>query len=309
MSDVKLDAGESIFFTRELEKIRVKSYDVKFKEAKLLNIIPWSTDGDPYIDTITHRSFTRVGMAKMGGGQYATDFPRVDVYGTEVSVKSKPVHSSYGYNTDEIHAAAKANKPLESMRANAARKAVDMKLDEIAVQGEASTGLNGLFNHPDISEYIVPATGTGTKTNWGTKTSDQILADLNGIVNYVIVATAGIETPDTLALPLTSYNIITQKRLSDYDDKSILKYFLENNPYIKRVEWFTELESMGDAGDTTKRFVVWANDPDHLVLDMPMPFQQEATLQDGLAFVVPCRAKTAGVTFFYPKSACFGDGI
>jgi hypothetical protein len=311
MSDLNMhmDSGESVFFTRELEKIRAKSYDVKFKETKLLNILPWSTEGDPYMDSITHRSFTRVGMAKMGGGQYATDFPRVDVYGTEVTVKVKPVHDSYGYNLDEIRAAAKVNKPLEAMRANAARKAIDMKLEEIAVQGEATTGLNGLFNHPDISEYTVPD-GTAGTTDWESKTSDEILADLNGIVNYIITSTNGIETPDIMALPLTSFNVIAQKRLSTDSEKTVLKYFLENNPYIKRVEWFTELETMGAAGgDSTKRFVAWKNDPDHLVLDMPMPFTQEETLKDGLEYVVPCRSKTAGVTFFYPLSACFGDGI
>lgn len=308
MSDysIKLDSGESIFFTRELEKIRNKSYDVKFQEPKLLNILPWDTSTPEYVDTITHRSFTRVGMAKMGGTQYATDFPRVDVFGTETSVKVKPIHAAYGYNLDEIKAANAMNRPLESMRAVAARKAVEMKLNDIVENGEASTGLIGLFNASGISEYTVPAGAATTKT-WATKTSDEILADLNGIVNYIITSTNGIETPDIMAMPLSSYNLISQKRLSTDSEKTVLTYFLENNPYIKRVEWFTTLETAGASG--AKRFMAWKNDPDHLVVDMPLAFRQEPVLQDGLSFNVPCRAKTAGVTIFYPKSVCFGDGI
>ena len=308
MSDysIKLDSGESIFFTRELEKIRNKSYDVKFQEPKLLNILPWDTSTPEYVDTITHRSFTRVGMAKMGGTQYATDFPRVDVYGTETSVKVKPIHAAYGYNLDEIKAANAMNRPLESMRAVAARKAVEMKLNDIVENGEASTGLTGLFNAPGISEYTVPAGAATTKT-WATKTSDEILADLNGIVNYIITSTNGIETPDIMAMPLSSYNLISQKRLSTDSEKTVLVYFLENNPYIKRIEWFTTLETAGTGG--TKMFITWKNDPDHLVVDMPLAFRQEPVLQDGLSFNVPCRAKTAGVTVFYPKSVAWGGGI
>ena len=257
MSDLRMDAGESIFFPRELEKIRSGTYDVKFKETKLLNILPISTEGDPDMPNITHRQYTRVGIAKMGGGNYATDFPRADVYGTEVTVKIKPVHMSYGYNMDEIRAAAKA--------------------------------------------------GTGTTTTWSTKTSDQILADLNGIVNAITTATNGIEAPDIIAMPLTSYNLISQKRLSDYSEKSVMQYFLESNPNIQRIEWFTELETMGDS--STRRFVAWKNDPQHLVLDLPLQFEQLEVEKDGLEYVIPCRAKTAGVTVFYPLSACYGDGI
>ena len=100
MQYLNLDSGESIFFTRELETIRAAAYDVIFDEPKLFNILPKSMEGDPLATDITHRQFTRVGVAKMGGGDYATDFPPVDVYGTEFTVKVKPVHASYGYNKE-----------------------------------------------------------------------------------------------------------------------------------------------------------------------------------------------------------------
>jgi len=306
MADIRNDAGESIFFNRELEKIRAGTYDVKFEEPKLFNILPISMEGDPDMPSITHRSYTRVGMAKMGGGQYATDFPRVDVFGTETTVKVKPVHSSYGYNLDEIRAAQKLNKPLEVMRANAARKAIEMKLDEIARQGEATTGLLGLFNYPTMSEYTVPNGALGTAT-WATKTADEQLADLNGIVNFIITSTNGIETPDIIGLPLAQYQLITQKRLSADSEKTVYTYFLENNPYIKRIEWFSQLDGAGDGA--TDRFIAWKNDPMHLVFDLPMPFTQEELMIDGLSRSVPCRAKTAGVTIFYPLSCCFSDTI
>jgi len=308
---VNLDAGESIFFTRELETIRAKNYDVIFQEPKLLNIIPKSMEGDPTVDTITHRSFTRVGIAKMGGTEYANDFPRVDVFGTETSVKVKPVHAGYGYNKDEIARAAKVGRPLEMMRATAARKAIDMKLDEIARSGEATTGLKGLYNAVGVSSLIV-ADGAATTTTWSTKTSDEILADLYRLYNYSLTSTGGIETINTIALPMANYLLIAQKRLDATNDITVLQYFLKNVATPVSIIWLQGLETAAASDalyDSTCMGIGWNNSPDKLVMDIPMPFQQEEIQVDGLDYSVPCRAKTGGVVFFYPLSCTQIKGI
>ena len=314
MQYLNLDSGESIFFTRELETIRAAAYDVIFDEPKLFNLLPKSMEGDPLATDITHRQFTRVGVAKMGGGDYATDFPPVDVYGTETTVKVKPVHASYGYNKDEIARAAKVGRNLEAMRATAAKKAIEMKLDEIARNGESTAGLVGLYNAVGISEYTVPKGGGSVKqTNWETKTADEILKDLFGIENYTITSTNGIEVPDTLALPMDEYLQIKQMRIaSDSEGKTVLKYFLDNATGIKNVIWLQGLETAAPSSASyngTNMAIAWKNSADKLVFDLPMPFTQEDLLQDGLKFTVPCRAKTAGVTIFYPKSVVKAYGI
>lgn len=308
-----LDANESIFFNRELETIRAKSYDVKYDDNfKMLALLPISMEGDPLDTQITHRVYGRVGVAKMGGGDYATDFPSVDVFGSEVTVKVYPIHASYKYNKDEIARAARANKPLEQMRANAARKAIDKKLNDVAMNGDTVTGATGLFNAPGISSYTVPGGATGSKTNWETKTADEILADLYGISNYIITSTKGIEIPDTIALPLTSYQLIERKRLSSDSEKTVLNYFLENSKNIKNIVWFNELETAAPSSSSyhsQKAMYCWKNDAEHLVLDLPMPFKSEELFQDGREYVIPCRAKTGGVTVFYPMSVAKGLGI
>ena len=317
MQYLNLDSGESIFFTRELETIRAAAYDVIFDEPKLFNLLPKSMEGDPLATDITHRQFTRVGIAKMGGGDYATDFPPVDVYGTEFTVKVKPVHASYGYNKDEIARAAKVGRNLEAMRATAARKAIEMKLDEIARNGESTAGLVGLYNAVGISEYTVPvvpaAPAAGGKTTWADKDADEILKDLFGIENYAITSTNGIEVPDTLALPMDEYLLIKQKKIAtDSEGKTVLKYFLDNATGIKNVIWLQGLDTAAPSSASyngTNMAIAWKNSADKLVFDLPMPFTQEDLLQDGLKYTVPCRAKTAGVTIFYPKSVVKACGI
>lgn len=308
---VNLDAGESIFFARELETIRAGNYDVKFQEPKLFNIIPKSMEGDPTIDTITHRIFTRTGLAKMGGTEYANDFPRVDVFGTEVSVKVKPIHAGYGYNKDEIARAAKVGRPLEAKRAEAARKAIDMKLDEIARSGEATTGLYGLYNFPGTSSLIV-ADGVSTTTTWSTKTSDEILADLYSLYNYSLTSTGGMETINTIALPMAQYLLIAQKRLSDDNEITVLQYFQKNVATPVNVIWLQGLETAAPSNalyDSLCMGIGWNNSPDKLVMDLPVSFEQLEVERNGMDYSVGCRSKTAGVLFFYPLSCVKINGI
>jgi len=308
---VNLDVGESIFFARELETIRSKVLETPYQEPKLWNIIPKSMEGDPTIDSITHRIFTRVGLAKMGGTGYANDFPRSDVYGTEVTVKVKPIHAGYGYNKDEIARAAKLGRPLEMMRADAARKAIEMKSDEIARTGDALTGLKGLYNAVGVSSLVV-ADGASTKTDWANKTSDEILTDLYRLYNYSLTSTGGMETINTIALPMANYLLIAQKRLDATNDITVLQYFLKNVATPVSVIWLQGLETAAASDalyDSTCMGIGWNNSPDKLVMDVTMPFTQENLQIDGLDYSVPCRSKVGGVTVFFPLSVVQIKGI
>ena len=302
----KLDGNESISFKRQLEHVMARSFDIKYRELKGLSLFPISNEAGPAATEITWRSWDKVGTAKMIS-DYAPDFPRVDIYGTQQSIKIKGMGASYGYSIEEIRRAQMAGVPLEAKRAAMAREVIERKHDAIVWNGDTETGLKGFIAYPGISEYTVPATGTSTTKTWSTKTSDQILTDLNGIVDGIISATNGIETPDTMLMPLESYRLIAQKRLSDYTDKTVLQYFLENNPYINRIEWVVELNTAG-AG-STKRFMVYKNDPMHLEYHMPLPFEMYEADKRGMEYQIPCYSKSAGMVIYYPASVAFGDGI
>ena len=300
-----LDSGESIFFTRELERIRPKTYDIKYDDAnKMLATLPIDMSGDPLDIDITHRSYGRVGIAKMGGGDFAT----------ETTVKVYPIQASYRYNKMEIARAAKLNKPLESLRASAARKAIDKKANDVATIGDTVTGAKGFFNAAGITEYTLADGASPAVTKWDGKTSDEILKDLFGISNAIIQSTKGIEVPDTIALPLSSYQLIEQKRLSAENDKTVLQYFLETSKNITNVIWFNELETivttLGKTGyDSVKGIYCWKNDIDHLCFDMPQAFNQDEVIRDGLAYVIPCTARVGGVFVFYPMSVQCAYGV
>lgn len=310
MSNIKadawnLDANESAFFKRQLEYIKTGTYDVKYAPNKALGLFPVSTEAGPAASEITWRQFSKVGLAKLVS-DYAQDFPRVDIYGVENTVKVHAIGASYGYSIDEIRKAQMAGVPLESRRAAAARDAIDNKLNTIAMSGESSSNIQGFISYPGISEFTVTSGASGN--TWALKTADEILADLHGMVELVLTSTNGIEQPDTMIMPLEQYLLISRKRIaSDSEGKTVLTYFLENNPYIRRIEWMTELNGAG--AESSDRAMVFKNDAQHLTFEMPLPFEQGEPDKKAMAYEIPCMAKTAGIIVYFPLSVAYVDGI
>lgn len=300
-----MDANESAFFLRELEHVKAKTYDTKYKHLKATMLIPVDTSADPGARTITYQTYTKVGIAKIIA-DYADDAPRVDVYGKETTVNIYRIGDSYGWDRDEIRASRMAGKSLDQRRANTAKRASDEKVDKIAWNGDANYNINGFIGYPGITQYVVP-NGAASSPLWSTKTPDEIIADLSGIVSAVIDSTNGIEIPDTLILPLAQWQLIKDTRMTGNTDKSILRYFLDTNELITRVEWLTELKAAGAGG--TDRYMVYPRDPDHLTLEISLPFTTLPPEQQGYGFKILTETKTAGVIVYFPLSIAYGDGI
>lgn len=302
----RLDANESAFFTRQLEHIKSRTYDTKYKNLKAKQLIPVSTEAHNGATQVTYRKYSGVGFAKIIAN-YASDFPRVDIYGEEVSAKVRSIGDSYGYNIKEIRSAQMAGINLEQRKSNMARRAIEEKADDVAWNGDSEYNLQGFIDYPGITEYTVPNDGTGSSKEWADKSPDQINRDMNGLANSVVDTTNGVEVPDTLLIPIAQYTLIASTRMTDGNDKTILTFFMENNPFIKMVDWVVELKEAGAGG--TDRMMCYTRDEEHLTLEIPQMFEQFPPQQRGLEFEIPCQEETAGVLVYYPLSIAFGDGI
>jgi len=302
---MRLDDNETVFFKRQLEYIKARTYDTKYKDLKAFSLIPISAEAPSGATEITWRSFSKYGLAKIIA-DYAYDFPRVDVFGEENTVKIKDIGVSYGYSIKEIRRAMLAGFDLEARRASVARRAVEEKMNALAWSGDDSHNIQGFLDYPGITEYAVPATGTGSSKEWADKTADQILTDLNGIVSAITEGTSGKERPNMILMPLGQYNLIRNTRVGSYSDKTIFQFFTENNPDIT-VDWLTELDEAGAGG--TDRFMAYTRDEEHLTLEIPLMFEQFEPQQKGMEYEVPCYGEFAGVIVYYPLSVAYGDGI
>jgi hypothetical protein len=308
---LRCDANESMFMLRQLDYIKQQTYDIKYPELKARKLIPVSSEADPGAENIFYRQYDQSGLAKIIAN-YADDLPDADVIGKEFSATVKTIGASYKYSIQEMRAAIYGNVPLEQRKANAARRSIAQKENKIAFYGDVLSNLIGLFNAPNVTAVVIPADGAGATTQWVNKTPDQILYDMNLVANTVVSTSLGVENPDTMLLPIAQYNYVASTARSDFSDKTILNYFLENNPYIKQVEWLNELLGAGQSGSGAapySRMYAYRRSPEVLTLEIPSDFEQLELEKRNLVYKVPCIERCAGVLVYYPLAIAYGDGI
>lgn len=294
-----LDADESVFFDKQLEAVKAKSYDKKFTNLKARQLIPVSFEAGPTAETIKYEQFDMVGMAKIVS-DYATDFRAADVKVKEFRSPVKSLGSAFQYSVQEVRASRATGRNLELRKANAAKRAISQSENNIAFFGDADHGLGGIFNNANVPLVVLPNAGA-----WSGLTPDQILANLNAVANSPIATTKGVESPNTLLLPVSEFTLISSTARSANSDTTILKFFLANNPFIKSVDWVEELKTAGAGG--TPRVVAYNRDPDYLTLEIPQDFEQFAPEQRGMAFKVACHERIGGVLIYYPLAMAYAD--
>jgi hypothetical protein len=300
-----LDAAENAFFERQLEQIRAKTYDIKYPAFRARQLIPVDNTIDPGAETVKYNQYNAVGLAKIVSS-YADDLPRADIKGLEFRQPIKSLGASYGYNVQEIRAGKFAGLPLEARKANAARLAVEQAIDRIAALGDAVNNLTGFLNQPNAQIVTIP-NGASVSKLWSSKTGLEINSDLTAMANAVVSNTKGIETADTIVVPIAQYGQIASTPITSTATRTILDFFLGSNPWVKNLEYWFRLQGAGVG--PSDRMVAYRKDPDALMLVIPQEFEQFPPTQDGLEFQIACHARIGGVTLFYPLSMAYGDGI
>lgn len=303
---MNLDAAGDIFFARQLEYVQARIYEYEYPALKAFQYIPINYDIPAGAEFVTATGFQSVGRARIINS-YADDLPEAGVLGTQLTNPVQSIGTSYRYSHQEIRAAQYANINLPMRQAEAARRANDQLINNLAIAGDPTTGMFGLINNPAIPTTPVPADGTGGNTEWEFKTPEQILRDLNLVVNQIVVNSNGVEMPDTLLLPLEQYTLIASTPRSPNSDMTILQYFLLNNPFIQNVDWLAQLSGAGVGGADV--MIAYEKNENKLAMQIPMPFTQYAPQERNLEFVIPCESRYGGVTVYYPLSVIIGEGI
>jgi len=299
------DEGESIFFARELEHIKAKTYDIKFPELKARLLFPLDFEANAGAETITYEQYDQVGVAKIVSN-YADDLPRADVKGKEFTSRVRTIASSYGYNYDEIQAAKMAGKPLPQRKANAARRAHMVLENRIAFFGDVEHNIQGFLDNPNIQEVTLAADGAGSSKTLASKTGDQMVRDIASLFTAIHDVSKGAEVGDTLMLPINQFNLISNTRIADIN-MTVLKFVMENNPHIKEIVWVTEMKGSG-AGATDK-MVAYKRSSDALTMEIPSEFKQLPVQENNLEYKVPTHQRFGGVLVYYPLSVAYADGI
>lgn len=313
--ETRFDSVEqaSVFFARELDYVKTETYDAEHPEMTALSLFPVSTEVPEGAETFTYYSYDKTGMAKIINN-YATDLPRADVKGKPITGYVKSLGDSYGYSVQEMRASRMAGKSLDVRKGESARYAMDYAVNKIAWAGDAENGLIGILSpENDIPKYI-PITVTGDDgkqhTEWRYKSADQILEDVNGMQKYTSRITKNVEKPDTLVLPSHVYIDLATRRIPD-TDTTVLKFIMENAPYLKEIREANELQAESTDINPTGSNVafLFTNSERKLSLEIPMHFYQYPIQEKGLEIEIPCEQRVAGMVIYYPLSALIAEGV
>lgn len=296
---VRFDAGETSFFTRSLETILAKTYDIKYPALKARTFLPLNTEVDPGAETFTYRQFDMFGIAKIVSN-FADDLPMVDVFGKEFSATVVSIADSYHYSIQDIRRSRMSGIDMDSKRAMAARRGIETKIDLLAALGDTNTGVKGFLNQAAVP-IVAFVTGGWTQAT----SAENMLTDLNTLVNSIVTTTKELFSPDTVILDTLSFQIVNSKRIDPTMEKSVLRSFLENNPYITSVQQWHRCSTAG--ATSGRRIVAYKRDPEVLELIIPQEFEQFPPQARNLGFVIPCHARCGGVSVRYPLAMAYMD--
>lgn len=90
----------------------------------------------------------------------------------------------FEYTIFELERAAKANVPLNKIKAAAVKRAHDEFVQSKWLFGDMSKGMPGLLTHPNIPMSLA-VDGASTSPHWDTKTGDELIADVIALVDTI----------------------------------------------------------------------------------------------------------------------------
>ena len=287
----------SAFLAQQLTYVRNQALEVKKAPLNAFQVFPVATDLPKGADSAVQYVYDAVGVAKVISN-YADDLPRVDVFATEQVVRVKDLGVSYGYSDKEVANAAFARVNLSASKATKSRRAIDLKINQIAWNGDAANNITGFLNNPNISEYTLEAGASG-KTDFKSKTEAEILKDITAFLQTIADATNEVEQANTLLLAPNAYAHLATTRLSD-SDRTLLEFVRQVNPNLTRIMKVGELK--GAASDGSDMMVAGYFDPDYIKLEIPERFEQKPAERRNLETVINCTASVAGVTVAIPMA-------
>jgi hypothetical protein len=288
--------GSSLFFARQLDYVKARTYQRLFPNTNADALVPDATDTPEWAETITVSSYDSVGMAKIISN-YADDLPRADVRAMLTSVTVKTLGDSYGYNINEIRASRAIGAGLDVRKAEAARRAIDLKISKIKMIGDPDYGLFGLFSMPNIPQVIMPFPGP-----WNVLTGNEIYDNLNAMVFAYMNQTLGVHKANTLALAPMAYHSAATRFFAAPTTTPVtaLALFQQMNPGINVMNVIECQGADPAAGQDVALYYELSSD--NLAHEFVMPFTQLPADARNLEFVIDCMARSGGVHIYYPLS-------
>lgn len=292
---------DGIFLARQLDFVKSRVYETEQPALTGLTLVPVSTEVPAWAESFTSRTYDDVGIAKFISN-YADDLPRVDVQGQEETQKLKSLGDSYGYSIDELRLSQALGNDLSVRKGRVARRAIDQKINRVALVGDSRYGFYGISNHPNIGETAINGDWTSSDTTVG-----QIIDDLDAMYDAVTIQSYQNHTPNTLAVSPTRASALRKRRQvgTSGEYQSAWSLWSADHPGVTLIP-ATELEGNDDV---EPQAIMYERDVDNLSIEIPRPFEQLPAEKRNLEMVIDCLAKVSGVVVYRPLALTKGVGV
>jgi hypothetical protein len=299
------------FLVSQLSHIESQVVAVQYPDIQYPQLIPVDTSANEWAKSVTYYSTDKVGKANWFH-HTAKDIHIADVDRAKHEVGVEMADIGYRWTLEELGQAMMIpGMNLSADRAEAARRAYEEFVDDVALRGKAEKAIYGIMNYPGITAVLAGI--EAAHTVWDLKTADAILADVNNAITGIYTSSLTVEIADTILLPVGAMTILATKRIPN-TTMTALEFLKTNNVYTNQtgrpltIRALRGLETAGQNG--SGRMVAYRRDPQVLKMHIPMTHRFLPVWQTGpLMFDVPGIFRLAGLEVRRPGAVRYVDGI
>ncbi|AFC22423.1 major head protein [Vibrio phage CP-T1] len=300
------------FYISQFAQLETKIYEAKYTNINFAELIPVDTSYPEWADSWDYISYDAVTLGKFIGSS-ADDLPKVGLKANKSSVPIGYAGNAFDYSLDELRKSQQLRMPIDTTKGRMAFRGAQEHTQKVAYFGDASRGMTGLFNNPNLAL-------DNSTTNWSTATGQDIIDDMNGLFIKVWTDSANVHVPNTLVLDSTRYAQISSQRMDTGTDTTVLEFFLKNNLYtsltgqtprvVPRLQLTAAvLAANGVSNGGKDRMVAYELNDENLGMVNPIPWRALAPQMKGLNIETPCEYKISGVEWRFPFSGAYRDHV
>lgn len=259
----------------------------------------------------------RQGSAAFVGKNENNNIPKVSQ--SVGSINSPMAASAIGAtlnNEDARQYAFGFNGNLAQDLGECMRVACDNLVEQTTFFGDPSVGFQGFLNYQGIT-VANAAQGAAGQTTWASKTSAEMVKDVNDAINKVWTDSKGVFLPNVVFLPLPQYALLNQVPMVLTGGQPLL---LSAAEYLKKNNIFTNLRGQdleivpirylkGAGVGQADRFVVQDRSKRNQGLPFPMPYTVQAPVPVPLGAEFYAEQKHGSYFIRQSLSTLYVDGI
>jgi len=274
-----------------------------YPEIRFRDYIP-ITGAPIYSKNVAVNIYNLIGKAKFKNSR-ANDYDFADT--NAVEMMQAYLQTGTAFSMDFIENAA--SQAMEGsgdffgiipQKLAATDKMNELKLADLFYEGELTSNIYGLTNHPDIGK-------TTLTTGWDTASITQMMADVDSCYNTVIANSKGAFTPNTWAISLDAWTKINGRFRSDYSDLTIPMAVAQKYPSITRIIPDPYLNGKGEGGSDVMYFFKQGLDVAEMSVSANLvgqPMQQKGQVQ-----IMPFITRSSGILMYQPTAFYANDGL